>query len=194
MTNKATPPPSDFLLPHKEPGTELLATYGAHSHDKLLIHYGFVPTTCPDPDDSIPLDPYLLPHIPETTKTQLQDTGYLAHYHLTPAENFSLCHRTEVAVRGVLLACNEWEYFVGSGEDLGEDATGRVRAWLAPVLREGARDAGVKAREVGESDVGDVVARGLVTERWGQICRALGGWVERFGGGDWSGAASEMEE
>ncbi|KAF2723673.1 SET domain-containing protein [Polychaeton citri CBS 116435] len=111
-------------------GEELLITYGAHSYDKLLVHYGFVPTPgTPDKDDSISIDHLVIPALPEDIKQRLQDTGFLGGYVLAPAAN-EICFKTQVAIRAILLTCNEWEYFVTNGEDLGQDASADVTKFL----------------------------------------------------------------
>ncbi|KAK5689958.1 hypothetical protein LTR17_026084 [Elasticomyces elasticus] len=99
-------------------GEEILANYGAHNNDKLLVHYGFMiasvanewsdeedagPNDTPNRDDDIRLDHIVLPM-------------------LTPT--------TQVAVRAMLLTCNEWEYFVENGEDLAEDQSHAVSHFL----------------------------------------------------------------
>ncbi|GAB7359703.1 hypothetical protein MBLNU230_g6878t1 [Neophaeotheca triangularis] len=170
-----------------QPGQEILATYGAHSNDKLLVHYGFIPSNNnnndddddspqPSPDDGIRLDDLLLPAIPQNTQSQLLDTGYLGSYFLSPSDN-SLCHRTQVAARAALLACNEWEYFVTNGDDLGDDASAKVEVWLLPLFRKGVEIAEQKANEAREG-TGNEVARALLAERWGQISGALQGWID----------------
>lgn len=157
-----------------EIGEEILATYGAHSNDKLLVHYGFIcdsPTSHASPDDEIRLDHAILPHLSDETKSQLQDVGFLGAYALLPAasddrpcerqrakkwdegceakcrQSWEICFKTQVAVRAVLLTANEWEYFVTNGEDLSGDKSDAVLMWLRPFLAD-LRDESLKKIEV----------------------------------------------
>jgi hypothetical protein len=145
-----------------EAGEEVLATYGAHSNDKLLVHYGFICASTmqhASPDDEVRLDHVIIPHLSEETKSQLQDVGFLGGYALLPTEYpcdrklkvedirkeipckdhcrqpWELCFKTQVAVRAVLLTANEWEYFVTNGEDLSGDQSAAVNKWLQPHLQ-----------------------------------------------------------
>ncbi|KAK4894734.1 hypothetical protein LTR27_007122 [Elasticomyces elasticus] len=125
-------------------GEEILANYGAHNNDKLLVHYGFMiasvanewsdeedagPNDTPNGDDDVRLDHIVLPLLTPTVRAQLQDVGFLGGYALLPATN-ELCFKTQVAVRAMLLTCNEWEYFVENGEDLAEDQSWAVTRFL----------------------------------------------------------------
>ncbi|KAK4555315.1 hypothetical protein LTR86_007612 [Recurvomyces mirabilis] len=161
-----------------ESGEEVLATYGAHTNDKLLIHYGFVlpsnPST-PNIDDDIRLDHILLPALAESVSSQLQDTGFLGGYALLPASN-ELCFKTQVAVRAILLTSNEWEYFVSSGEDLAQDQTAAVSKFMRPLLMKFRDDVREKLEILGEDDVASVGLKnevGILTTRWKQIVDAL---------------------
>ncbi|KAK0937934.1 hypothetical protein LTR29_010499 [Friedmanniomyces endolithicus] len=163
-------------------GEEILATYGAHSNDKLLVHYGFIchsgrapnPET-PNRDDDIRLDHILLPALTPAVRTQLQDVGFLGGYALLPASN-ELCFKTQVAVRAMLLTCNEWEYFVANGEDLGEDQSGAVRTFVAPLLKQYSDEAAEKLVRIA-SKREDLRDRNnefdLLDTRWTQIAHAL---------------------
>lgn len=154
-----------------EEGEEIYATYGGHSNDKLLIHYGFVCESTmqhASPDDEIRIDHVILPHLCEATKAQLQDVGFLGGYALLPAEYicqsretdkpgaighctgkcrqpWDICFKTQVAVRAELLTANEWEYFVSCGEDLSGDKSAAVDRWLLEKLERYIVDADAKA-------------------------------------------------
>lgn len=138
-----------------EPGVEILATYGAHPNDKLLVHYGFVNSSSADEasDDDTRLDHIMLPKLSETTKSQLQDVGYLGAYALLPPSSqrskAEICFKTQVAIRAELLTANEWEYFMLNGEDMTTDQSGKVMEWLRPLL-EGYR--GQAKDKLGELD------------------------------------------
>ncbi|PSK34895.1 hypothetical protein B9Z65_1478 [Elsinoe australis] len=114
---------------------EILATYGAHSNDKLLVHYGF---TVPDSsDDSISLDAIIMPHLTRSQKQDLEAVGYLGNYSLTPDTN-ELCFRTQVALRARCLTSNEWEFFMNSGDDIATDQDADVRRDLAVFIQQAA--------------------------------------------------------
>jgi hypothetical protein len=155
-------------------GDEVLATYGAHSNDKLLVHYGFICASTmqhASPDDEVRLDHVIIPHLSDETKSQLQDVGFLGGYALLPSEYpcsressdddpwgircsencrqpWELCFKTQVAVRAVLLTANEWEYFVTNGEDLSGDQSAAVNKWLQPHLQGLATEALEKKAEL----------------------------------------------
>ena len=121
-----------------DPEEEVLATYGAHSNDKLLVHYGFICSSTngtPSPDDQIRLDQLIIPTLGADIRSQLQDVGYLGGYALSPATN-AICFKTEVAVRAKLLTSNEWEYFISNGEDLSVDKSPEVKRFLITLFAE----------------------------------------------------------
>lgn len=161
-------------------GEEVLATYGAHPNDKLLVHYGFIDSSEPGApsDDDIRLDHYILDNLFRTTRDQLQDVGYLGSYALLPATN-EICFKTQVAVRAELLTANEWEYFISNGEDLSNDQSEKVKRWLEPFL-DGYRSdaeskiAELKAMKTAKSEAGPVQ---LLLARWQQIYDALDAFI-----------------
>ncbi|KAK4495468.1 hypothetical protein PRZ48_013799 [Zasmidium cellare] len=155
-----------------EPGTEILATYGAHPNDKLLIHYGFTLPTPLNPDDDIRLDSLLLPAMSSSTTSALQDVGFLGGYALLPATN-ELCFKTQVAVRAMLLTANEWEYFIANGEDLSGDQSGRVREWVLGRLEEFRELAVEKIEELEGLEGEDKDAVKVLVGRWRQILEAI---------------------
>ncbi|CAK1358882.1 unnamed protein product [Cercospora beticola] len=171
-----------------EPNTEILATYGAHPNDKLLVHYGFVNSSPPDApsDDDVRLDHIIDSRLSPSTKSQLQDVGYSGSYTLFPASSHrvqpEICFRTQVAVRAELLTANEWEYFMLNGEDMTSDQSGNVEKWLRPLLT-GCRDqAREKLAELaklepakGSADAGAVF---WLNVRWEQIEQALDAFLK----------------
>ncbi|KAF1344683.1 hypothetical protein BDV97DRAFT_402455 [Delphinella strobiligena] len=116
-----------------DPGDEILAAYGAHPNDKLLVHYGFILED--SPDDEIRLDHVILPRLSQSQQSILQDVGFLGGYVLDPGTS-EICFKTQVAVRSVLLTANEWEHYMGSGEDLASDKDTEVIEWLRPALED----------------------------------------------------------
>lgn len=138
------------------------------------MHYGFV-VSHESPgshsiDDDIRLDHLILPKIPENIRTQLQDVGFLGGYALLPASN-ELCFKTQVAVRAVLLTCNEWEHYLGSGEDLTVDYTEQVDEWVKNLLVGYRETAEEKLRAVEKLE--NETMRSVLTLRWRQIVDAI---------------------
>ena len=137
------------------------------------MHYGFVVPHVPDghsADDDIRLDHLLLPRLSEQTRAQLADVGYLGGYSLLPAAN-ELCFKTQVAVRAELLTCNEWEFFVGMGEDMTVDHTGEVERFVRGILSEYRDEAVEWIRESRKLEI--EVQRNLLVLRWQQIVDAI---------------------
>ncbi|GAB7356010.1 hypothetical protein MBLNU459_g6634t1 [Dothideomycetes sp. NU459] len=158
-----------------EPGEEILATYGAHPNDKLLVHYGFILEPS-NPDDEIRLDHVVIPRLTEAQQNALQDVGFLGGYSLDPNSD-EICFKTHVAVRSVLLTANEWEHYMGSGEDLALDQEREVRAWLTPALEAYIDEAetAVDRLEISIQDAeGSLKEKlDLLRRRWVQIYEAL---------------------
>ena len=126
----------------------------------MLVHYGFF-CASPSVDDDIRLDDVILPTLSAEVTERLQDVGFYGSYALLPADN-ELCFKTQVAVRAMLLTCNEWEYFVASGEDLTVDCSREVDEYVKGLLR-GYREEAVGKREL----------PGMIGARWGQIVDAI---------------------
>lgn len=158
-------------------GEEILATYGAHSNDKLLVHYGFI-NSSPESgltgaDDELRLDHLILPKLSPTIKTQLQDVGFLGGYSLTP-DTGEICFKTEVAIRATFQTSNEWEYFISSGEDLSSDQTKEVRRRVRDMLQEYKPQAMTWIATIDEnSGLCWKSQHGLIKARWKQICNAI---------------------
>lgn len=176
-------------------------TYGAHSNDKLLVHYGFLPSSSPpqnaieaalnDPipsDDSINLDHILLPNFSSAVKSTLQDTGYLGNYSYIPTEGV-FCFRTQVAIRAQLFSANEWEFFYLNGVDMGVDREREVKEWLQGPLEDYLAEVRERLHRYENwwVEKGEEAALEVIKERWKQIeegvCKALGFTVPvgRFG-------------
>ena len=157
----------------KEPGEEILATYGAHSNEKLLVHYGFIcsnTSTGPSVDDDIRLDHIIIPNLDPKVRDQLQDVGFLGAYALLPASN-ELCFKTQVAVRAALLTSNEWEYYIANGEDLAVDQTPIVYEFVKKLLQDYRVDAVQKLQVLREQE--DTTVRAILCLRWTQIIEAI---------------------
>lgn len=165
-----------FIDDESAAGEEILATYGAHSNDKLLVHYGFVNTTSPGQptDDDIRLDHLILPTLQESTKEALQDVGFLGGYALLPGTN-ELCFKTQVAIRTKMLTANEWEYFISNGEDLSGDKSALVNQHVAEMLWDYQTEARRQIKLLSElehrtnSTHADQISLSLLKQRWKQI-------------------------
>ncbi|EME38939.1 hypothetical protein DOTSEDRAFT_75593 [Dothistroma septosporum NZE10] len=161
-------------------GEEILATYGAHPNDKLLVHYGFINSSEPGQptDDDIRLDHIVLSTMPESTREALQDVGFLGGYALLPGTN-ELCFKTQVAIRAILLTANEWEYFIANGEDLSGDQSAKVRSWLKPRMKEYRKAAASKQEELEKLEVKDEEQEAvrLLKLRWRHIQDAVNAFL-----------------
>lgn len=120
----------------------------------------------------------ILPRLNESQQHILQDVAYLGGYALDPSAN-ELCFKTQVAVRSVLLTANEWEHYMGSGEDLASDKDSEVVEWLKPALEEYAQQADTAVKRLtelrkAESQPAAFESKlALLQARWEQIRAAL---------------------
>lgn len=139
------------------------------------------------PDDEIRLDHVILPRLSESQQSILQDVGFLGGYALDPSTN-ELCFKTQVAVRSVLLTANEWEHYMGSGEDLASDKDPEVIEWLRPALEDYVEQAeaaverltALKRGASGAAEPSKLFASKLelLQARWEQILSALTRFLE----------------
>ncbi|SMR64402.1 unnamed protein product [Zymoseptoria tritici ST99CH_3D1] len=157
-------------------GEEVLISYGSHSNEKLLLHYGFLPSASPpSPDDSIMLDSVILPKLRPSIRTALEDAGFLGSYAYLPSTQ-DICFRTQAAMRAVNGA--DWEHFVATGEDSGKSLEDDCRGWLKPVVQESVDFAKERVTEMDGELLIDGAERAktqlcLIRERWQQIVSAL---------------------
>jgi hypothetical protein len=132
-------------------------------------------------DDEVRLDHVILPRLTEGQQNALKDVGFLGGYALLPGSG-ELCFKTQVAVRSVLLTANEWEHFMGSGEDLADDKESDVYAWLTPSLEsyvQEANEAIGALKSLSAASTGDVANKlKLLQARWEQIRAALMDFLE----------------
>lgn len=129
-----------------------------------------------NPDDEVRLDHVIIPRLSEAQQDVLRDVGYLGGYSLDPNTD-EICFKTHVAIRSVLLTANEWEHYMGSGEDLALDQEREVRAWLNPALKSYVDEADTAVDELDtamEDAEGTFKAKlDLLRRRWTQISEAL---------------------
>jgi hypothetical protein len=111
-------------------GEEVFVTYGAHTNDFLLAEYGFILDS--NQNDSVPLDHILLPLFNAEQVDALKEDGFHGNYTLFAKEP-TVCHRTQAALRLLLLDNKRYSLFV-SGDDDGIREQSRVNIHLADVL------------------------------------------------------------
>jgi hypothetical protein len=111
-------------------GEEVFVTYGAHTNDFLLAEYGFILDS--NQNDSMPLDHILLPLFNTEQVDALKEDGFHGNYTLFAKEP-TICHRTQAALRLLLLDNKRYSLFV-SGDDDGIREQSRVNIYLADVL------------------------------------------------------------
>lgn len=133
-------------------------------------------------DDGILLDEAITRHLKLDQQAVLRDVGYMGNFTLT-ASTREVCFRTQVAVRSVLLTANEWEHYMGSGEDLAEDKEHDVRAWLVAPLTEFLQECVVMKQrlqdlQMNEDDELVKTKLGLIEGRWTEIELALKAWLK----------------
>ena len=154
-------------------GEEIVATYGSHSNDKLLVHYGFICSYTkekPNPDDDIRLDHVILPLLSERVRACLQDVGFLGGYALLPATN-ELCFKTQVAIRATFLTANEWEYFMQNGEDLTSEHTLEVEKMVQDMCMPYVDEVQLMIEVLRKAK--QTPKHSLLHERWSQISDAF---------------------
>ncbi|KAK5000169.1 hypothetical protein LTR66_000942 [Elasticomyces elasticus] len=162
------------------PGEEICASYGPHSNDKLLIHYGFVLPLSPAPtrDDEVRLDHLILPRLTTDQRSTLEERGFLGGYAIIPAAN-EICFKTQVALRILLFPKDVWEHFISYGEDpAGTNTSTKADAFLLPLLVGYEESAQEKLRELTRLErdptyAGHGTAFGLIRVRWEQIISVL---------------------
>ncbi|KAH8719421.1 hypothetical protein GQ44DRAFT_775344 [Phaeosphaeriaceae sp. PMI808] len=116
-------------------GDELCFSYGSHSNDFLLVEYGFIMDS--NRNDSIPLDHLLLPLLSTEQTDALKEDGYYGNYTLSSGE-YTVCHRTQVVLRIIVLDNRRYSSFVG-GDDDGSKEQGRINDHLIRVLEKFSR-------------------------------------------------------
>lgn len=103
-------------------GEELFISYGSHSNDFLLVHYGFILQD--NRWDSLLLDDLVLSFVNAENQQHLQDYGYLGNYALTP---HGACYRTQVAMLIQIMDHNDWLKLIAGRRDEGEERKDEAR-------------------------------------------------------------------
>ncbi|KAF2861513.1 SET domain-containing protein [Piedraia hortae CBS 480.64] len=155
-------------------GEEVLATYGSHSNDFLLVHYGFI-IPSGSYDDNVVLDQFLLPHLRSETRDALQMVGFLGSYVLLPTTEmrWELCFRAQVALRAELSKNDEeWGHFMQTGEDLNAALESKVVKFAKHLTTDFVKHGWEKVSMLESKG-----AREIVIERWKQILTILTRWT-----------------
>ncbi|KAK7513322.1 uncharacterized protein IWZ02DRAFT_78687 [Phyllosticta citriasiana] len=147
------------------PGEEIHVSYGAHTNDFLLVEYGFV--LAANKWDDVRLDPIILPRLDAAQKALLSANGFLGEYAVTPEE---CCHRTQVALRALLLPKGRVEGFL-RGLESGEKEQGQVDELLVECVEEHLKAVGEMEQKVGLLDEGE--RKSVLQKRWAQVREVL---------------------
>jgi hypothetical protein len=119
---------------------------------------------------------------------KLRDLGYWGGYVLDSA-NASICHKTQVAVRALVLDERQFTQYCNRGEDSGGmDRTREVNDFLAPLFKtmlqqaqtaQGKLDAlrSTASDHLVEAERARAVALGSIRERWAQIELTVTTWL-----------------
>ncbi|TQN67728.1 Ribosomal lysine N-methyltransferase set11 [Colletotrichum shisoi] len=147
------------------PGDEVHICYGRHSNDFLLVEYGFVMAPGENDWDEACLDDVLLPRLSDAHRRRLEEREFLGKYMLD-AE--TVCYRTQVALRTLVLPPRRWAQFVDGFAD-GEAEQPEVDELLREVLAAYDVEIGTKIATAGALDEGEEFQRQMVVARWKQI-------------------------
>jgi hypothetical protein len=116
---------------HYMANEEISICYGRHTNDMLLVEYGF--SMVDNEWDYVSLDDAIMPLLSLTHQAHLSQSGFLGDYHL---DANTMCYRTEVALRLIVLPFQEWKKFV-EGDDDGlesEEVTNRLLSQISSGL------------------------------------------------------------
>jgi hypothetical protein len=94
---------------------EIFIAYGSHSNDFLLAEYGSILPG--NKWNELQLDHIILSELSTKQRDQLEGACLLGKY---VPDQYTVCHRTQVALRLFCLPLRKWYRFV-NGEDDGED-------------------------------------------------------------------------
>jgi hypothetical protein len=141
-------------------------------------------------DDSVPIDNVLIPAL-SSVEGKLRSFGYWSGYVLD-STSAKVCHKTQVAVRALLLNERQFIQYCSRGEDSGGiDRTQEVNDVLAPLFEtflKQARDAqndldaleGPIHQSVDQEYI-YTTAVSLIRERWAQIELVVATWLSMPG-------------
>ncbi|KAI9675006.1 MAG: hypothetical protein M1817_001412 [Caeruleum heppii] len=159
------------LLP-EEVGEEIFVSYGNHSNDFLWAEYGFILAT--NEHDHIRLDHLILPRFTNAQKQKLRDTGFYGTYILDPNTDPSACHRTQVALRLLILPVQKWHRFI-NGTYAGEAEQDKIDRLIRDIVKELRDEAEMTLARVAKLR-NDVSGTEMLRRRWVQILGMVGEW------------------
>lgn len=157
-----------------EKDEEIYISYGNHSNDFLLAEYGFILSE--NKWDELQLDHIILSELSTKQRDQLQGVGFLGKYVL---DQYTVCHRTQVAVRLFCLPPRKWYRFV-NGEDDGEDDQAKADQVLLKLLTKYEDQAKEISEQVSSRKVGHIYQRQMLDRRWKQIRALLRAAINRI--------------
>ncbi|KAI9819192.1 MAG: hypothetical protein M1827_007348 [Pycnora praestabilis] len=146
-----------------EPGEEIYLSYGNHSNDFLLVEYGFVLSQ--NKWDEVGLDHLIMPELTPRQRERLKHAGFLGNYAL---DGEQVCHRTQVAIRLLLLNPQKWHRYVNGIED-GEKEQITVDEHLVRFLARYTKEANAMINKLQKVEHFPSGPRAFLETRWAQI-------------------------
>ncbi|KAJ3944091.1 uncharacterized protein N0V96_005615 [Colletotrichum fioriniae] len=157
-------------------GEEIHICYGRHSNDFLLVEYGFIMAQGENEWDEVCIDDVLLPRLSAAHRRRLEERGFLGNY-VIDAE--TVCYRTQVALRTLVLPARRWAQFVDGFAD-GEAEQPEVDVLLREMLSAYDVDIESKIKTVRGLDEGEQFQRDMVVARWKQIQLLVRSTIEKL--------------
>jgi hypothetical protein len=154
-------------------GEEVYVSYGPHTNDFLLVEYGFILEA--NANDAVGLDHLIVPRLSSEQVDVLKEDSFYGKYTLFPKgnEQGTSCHRTQAALRLLVLPERRYSAFVGGTDEGSRVEQGKVDAYLVGLLVEYERKIMEVVEEVEGYDVeGDerkTEQRDMLVRRWKQI-------------------------
>ncbi|KAK0661515.1 Ribosomal lysine N-methyltransferase 2 [Lasiodiplodia hormozganensis] len=153
------------------PGEEVFLSYGPHSNDFLLIEYGFILDS--NKWDETKLDDVILSKLYQDKKDALDECGFLGNYTIDSSQ---ICHRTQVALRALVLPGKTWRRFA-DGFDDGERERESVDERLIKILKQYEREIDTVDDDIQKLPASD--RRNTLEKRWDQIRDIVEGQLKR---------------
>jgi hypothetical protein len=157
-----------------EKDEEIYISYGNHSNDLLLAEYGFILSE--NKWDEVQLDHIIFSELSTKQRDQLEGAGFLGKYVL---DQYTVCHRTQVAVRLLCVPLRKWHRFV-NGEDDGEDDQVKADQVLLKLLTKYEDQAKEASERVSLLRVGHINQQEILNRRWKQIRVLLQAAINRI--------------
>ncbi|KAF4772822.1 SET domain-containing protein [Colletotrichum scovillei] len=172
--NRKTPPrrPHDPPTRRRPPQPRLPRLL----NDFLLVEYGFVMNQGENEWDEVCIDDLLLPRLGAAHRRRLEERGFLGNY-VIDAE--TVCYRTQVALRTLVLPARRWAQFVDGFSD-GEAEQPEVDALLREMLSAYNEEIESKIETVRGLDEGQQFQRDMVVARWKQIQLLVRGTIDKL--------------